>query len=1658
MKKYFLLLIAVVVLSAGFAVSDKDYVKTARNVKRSDAILFDDISLAENFPANDFKEYEAGDKVFFKPKVRLGEVKKLCDDTVVKGVSDLRNGQAVLVLADRIWVRFVDHDTTTHTKARGFLKDLNSEIVPQFYATDKHAFSVTVPESETIESFVQKLNGYAEIDYAEYQPINYTYYTPTDPGYSSQWHWTLMNMEDAWNITTGSSSVILVVNDSGVSLYTNADAVNTGNISPSGSYIKSRELQNVAIYNNGATVIDLYNNDTDGEDDFGHGTFIANMMFGDMNDGQDGAGMAPGCMVAPYKAGGCGGTLAYGTNGMDYGTSIGALAVNCSYGGPSYSATTQTAVTTAWNNGTVIVVASGNDGTNDMGYPAGYNRAFAVGATTSTGSWWSSSNWDEGATGGWQGDKASDFSNTELDQLFCVTPSANMYGTDMQFSNWNGSGYDCATADPSNETWGSGNYGTSYSCPSMVGLIGLMGSAGTVDPATIIDILGNTADHTSNGNVSPTATSAISGATTYDWKYGHGLLDANAALLLCSPAPYIAFDSKTASDATGGDNDGIVEAGETIQINVTLRNDGPVDAAATLTNGAATITTDDYWTTITDDASSYGNIAGNGGTAAALDTMEVVLHSATPNMQEVEFSLYITGKYDSDTKDYSTTRTFRMTVGSTPMLIVDVDSGATVNGYTLNSEDRVIDALTALNWSYEMVSVVPTDLSGVLAAAIFVLAGNVGYADYNNSATGAYQLLSISECNILVQYIENGGGVYMEGSGQSHRYASSSLWPKFGTDADPVDFRYDHYAYVDLDENYPDPPTTYRTDANVRTVSGSAGCGANLGTDQEYENYVDHSCGQYTNSFNTPLSPTDASTAVTSSGLNQGNVTRVVEWNIPGQGYTIFSDILFAGINTTVDPDANRVQYMDDILNFLGETSNPSDNTDPAITSISAEVFPLQEGIIELSWPAPGDDGWEGWNSGGMYDVEYKKGAGGTWTDASGEPTPPKRPYKTEYCSVSGLTVADTYYFRIRTEDGSNWSNYSRETLIYLPGRPSSWTSGTFGNGEKILIWEEGSFEELGYSQLDADAWNGGLGQLNYPAIRMRSDGDIGDLKTYDVVLYVGGACNHSNHQSYIESIPTIEDYLDNATSPNFYAEGMLWLYKLAVSGVNPDHVDNYTTYASAGVALTSGNTSLTGLAGTHGASASYPYTPNTRFGADYIVTGDVNGSAVAFTSNGGANASNQTSTGNDRIFTNLQCSLLDNVTDEYDYVYRVMNWFGYSGLVDVWPPNSFELEAALGGVSGSVKLDWTAPGDNELIVGGAGVVVSYDIKYSLSAFTEGNFAANGSAIGQTPPSPLAAGNKQFIMASSYNAGTEYHFMIKATDDEGFTSYSNNASIRIPSDQASPRILVFDASYGGLDQFYGAAKSMYDGVNDSGQLGDRISSPFVRALANAGYSFDYIIDETINKGPNFNIDVLPSLSNYDIVCIFQFSQGHAGEDGNEGTADDISHGFSENDQAAINTFIRTQGKRLFFEDQLIIAYQYWMFPSTIPTPEFWDMFGADIWDIWADPYGHIQQAEGIDNGYDIAKGMKFNFDHQSDLDYWQTDFIPSWDSSESFLVANKVRNDSSGITIDVGVNLGIANWDQGNDIKTVCTGTYLAGLTPRDDVLYYNSTYDNLVK
>jgi hypothetical protein len=97
--------------------------------------------------------------------------------------------------------------------------------------------------------------------------------------------------------------------------------------------------------------------------------------------------------------------------------------------------------------------------------------------------------------------------------------------------------------------------------------------------------------------------------------------------------------------------------------------------------------------------------------------------------------------------------------------------------------------------------------------------------------------------------------------------------------------------------------------------------------------------------------------------------------------------------------------------------------------------------------------------------------------------------------------------------------------------------------------------------------------------------------------------------------------------------------------------------------------------------------------------------------------------------------------------------------LDTVAPAKIDDLRATATGLD-SIRLDWTAPGDDAL----AGVARSYEVRRSAAPIvTEADFAA---ATAITPaPAPLAARSPQTMNVTGLTPDTTYYFAIRALDD-----------------------------------------------------------------------------------------------------------------------------------------------------------------------------------------------------------------------------------------------------------------------------------------------------
>lgn len=313
-------------------------------------------------------------------------------------------------------------------------KSLGGEMVRKVKALDIDVLSFPGAKAnpQAAEQILAALKNNPNVVMAEQNEYLHTEYTPNDPGMSSQWAWSKIQAQQAWDVTQGSSSVVIAIVDTGIQRnHPDLDA------------------KIVAGY-------DFVQNDTAPDDGNGHGTHVAGTAAAETNNATGGAGMCPNCLLMPVRVldNNGSGTLDAVANGITWAADNGAKVINMSLGGSSGTATLQNAVDYAWNKGVFLACAAGNNGNTAANYPGYYANCFAVAATTSTDAKASYSTY-----GTW---------------VEVAAPGSGIYST------WTGSSYN--TID-----------GTSMATPHVAGLAGLLASQG-LSNAQIRDRIMNTAD------------------------------------------------------------------------------------------------------------------------------------------------------------------------------------------------------------------------------------------------------------------------------------------------------------------------------------------------------------------------------------------------------------------------------------------------------------------------------------------------------------------------------------------------------------------------------------------------------------------------------------------------------------------------------------------------------------------------------------------------------------------------------------------------------------------------------------------------------------------------------------------------------------------------------------------------------------------------------------------------------------------------------------------------------------------------------------------------------------------------------------------------------------------------------------------------------------
>jgi serine protease len=327
------------------------------------------------------------------------------------------------------------------------------------------------------EALLARIRSHTHVEVAEPLMRLSASWLPNDPLFEQQWNLKLINLPKAWERARG-KGVIVAVLDTGIAWERRED------------FVQVPDLKGAKFVEG----YDFVNDDAHANDDHGHGTHVAGTIAQVTNNAEGVAGVAFEATLMPVKVldhFGSGNTAAI-SDAIRWAADHGAKVINMSLGGGGRSMVMAHAVDYARAKGVVVVCAAGNGGRGVVEFPAAYPGAVAVGAVGPTGARAPYSSWgkelDVAAPGGdkSQGERAGIVQNTIDPQDVGKTVYASYQGTSM-------------------------------ATPHVAGVAALLWSAGAKNVEQVEKAL-------FQGARPP------SGSSGWTEQYGHGVIDADAAL------------------------------------------------------------------------------------------------------------------------------------------------------------------------------------------------------------------------------------------------------------------------------------------------------------------------------------------------------------------------------------------------------------------------------------------------------------------------------------------------------------------------------------------------------------------------------------------------------------------------------------------------------------------------------------------------------------------------------------------------------------------------------------------------------------------------------------------------------------------------------------------------------------------------------------------------------------------------------------------------------------------------------------------------------------------------------------------------------------------------------------------------------------------------
>jgi subtilisin family serine protease len=486
---------------------------------------------------------------------------------------------------------------------------------------------IRIPEQLNPVMVAQELENDSHVEYAEPIYVRRLLATPNDPMYSQQWHLPQIKAPQAWDVQKGDSTVIIAILDTGVdydhvdltaNVWTNAAEANG---SPGVDDDGNGFVDDIHGWDFGDEDADP-NDQPSGTPSRGHGTGCAGLACAVTSNGIGVAGVSWNCrfMAIKISQDNSGDISSEGPyQGIIYAVDNGADIISNSWGGDEYSKWEQEVIDYAYSKGAVIVCAACNANSETVFYPASYRHTISIAAVGPN-------------------DVKTYYSN--------YGPWIDLCAPSADGVSW------LLTTYPDNQYQNFG--GTSGATPVASGVFGLVKS---LHPdwsnEQIVRQVLLTADNIYGIN------------PQYQYKLGHGRVNAYRALrdsTLIEPDARLAILNCTSDDSTYGNNDGILDPGETIRLHINIQNCSIGNATAASFQ-------------ISDAGSDIEIIDGTAGPVAfpAESTLPFNFSFRIVDQASAQkTNLILTMTTD---RGYSREEEIGLTVGVLPVLLVDYDLG-----------------------------------------------------------------------------------------------------------------------------------------------------------------------------------------------------------------------------------------------------------------------------------------------------------------------------------------------------------------------------------------------------------------------------------------------------------------------------------------------------------------------------------------------------------------------------------------------------------------------------------------------------------------------------------------------------------------------------------------------------------------------------------------------------------------------------------------------------------------------------------------------------------------------------------------------------------------------------------------------------------------------